>query len=49
MDRCSRCNAPVDTDFDDGCYICDDECVCMNCREKAAMRAEIAKEDEDHD
>lgn len=42
IDRCSECNAPVDTDFDGDCYQPDprhslkgfpDICLCKRCRE----------------
>jgi hypothetical protein len=43
MDRCDRCGAPVDTDFDLDCYQPDprhslkpfpDICICERCRER---------------
>jgi hypothetical protein len=43
MDRCSKCSALVDTDFDLDCYVPDprhpikggwDSCVCERCRER---------------
>lgn len=45
IDRCVRCNAPVDTDNDTDCYVpvggigedgvpWDYECVCEPCRDK---------------
>lgn len=43
MDICSRCDAPVDTDYDLECYVPDprhslkpfhDICICERCRER---------------
>jgi hypothetical protein len=32
MDICSKCDKPVDTDFDLDCYE-SDKCICEACRE----------------
>jgi hypothetical protein len=49
MDTCSKCDRPVDTDFDLDCYVPDprhslkgypDICICERCREREQERAE---------
>ena len=36
IDRCAKCSAAVDTDYDDECYgeFGDEECMCKPCRDR---------------